>query len=69
MEKAKLIADVEDDSFNGIVIEGIARVIADRSEDPTFLANIQKQAEAKKRKIDEDLAKITALLMPDKAAD
>lgn len=36
----ELIAKIEDDSFSGLVIEGLVRVLDDRRNDPTYMQSL-----------------------------
>jgi hypothetical protein len=43
---AELIANVEDDSLSGIIIEGLARVIDDRRSNPSYMQSLLEAREA-----------------------
>jgi len=48
-EQLDLIVSLEGDTITGIMIEGIARVIEDRRDDPEIQAKIQKRLEEQVR--------------------
>ncbi len=60
-DEAKIIADGEGDSLSGLLIEGLARVIEDRRNDPNYADNLRRTVQTQVDELEARLSKIKVL--------
>jgi hypothetical protein len=56
----ELIAEFEDDSLSGLLIEGVGRVLEERRRDPSHESNLEQQRQARIEDLRTQLAQIQA---------